>query len=66
MGRCDGNLPACAACSSVYNTECLYDLNSDHRRKGVYKKASCPIGVYKLRAPDGYAIEEADSYLIGH
>jgi hypothetical protein len=37
-GRCDGNLPACAACSSVYNTECVYDPNSDHRRKGVYKK----------------------------
>jgi hypothetical protein len=36
--RCDGNLPACAACSSVYNTECIYDPNSDHRRKGVYKK----------------------------
>ena len=38
MKRCDGNLPACAACSSVYNTECVYDPNSDHRRKGVYKK----------------------------
>ncbi|KAF2432594.1 hypothetical protein EJ08DRAFT_123005 [Tothia fuscella] len=36
--KCDGNLPACAACSSVYNTECVYDPNSDHRRKGVYKK----------------------------
>jgi hypothetical protein len=22
----------------VYNTECIYDPNSDHRRKGVYKK----------------------------
>ena len=22
----------------MYNTECVYDLNSDHRRKGVYKK----------------------------
>lgn len=38
INRCDGNLPACAACSSVYNTECVYDPNSDHRRKGVYKK----------------------------
>ncbi|KAI9821639.1 MAG: Nitrogen assimilation transcription factor nit-4 [Pycnora praestabilis] len=28
----------CAACSSVYGTECIYDPNSDHRRKGVYKK----------------------------
>ena len=36
--QCDGNTPACAACSSVYHTECVYDLNSDHRRKGVYKK----------------------------
>ncbi|KAF3938090.1 hypothetical protein ABW19_dt0205785 [Dactylella cylindrospora] len=35
---CDGNLPACAACASVYGTECIYDPNSDHRRKGVYKK----------------------------
>ncbi|KAL4802276.1 fungal-specific transcription factor domain-containing protein [Aspergillus unguis] len=36
--KCDGNLPSCAACSSVYHTECVYDPNSDHRRKGVYKK----------------------------
>jgi hypothetical protein len=35
--KCDGNLPACAACSQVYSTECIYDPNSDHRRKGVYK-----------------------------
>ncbi|KAL7271859.1 hypothetical protein RUND412_005362 [Rhizina undulata] len=36
--KCDGNIPACAACASVYHTECVYDPNSDHRRKGVYKK----------------------------
>lgn len=36
--QCDGNVPSCAACSSVYGTECIYDPNSDHRRKGVYKK----------------------------
>ncbi|PYH55920.1 putative C6 transcription factor (NirA) [Aspergillus niger CBS 101883] len=36
--KCDGNLPSCAACSSVYHTACVYDPNSDHRRKGVYKK----------------------------
>jgi hypothetical protein len=36
--KCDGNLPSCAACSSVYNTACVYDPNSDHRRKGVYRK----------------------------
>ncbi|SMY27586.1 unnamed protein product [Zymoseptoria tritici ST99CH_1A5] len=35
--KCDGNLPACAACSQVYGTDCIYDPNSDHRRKGVYK-----------------------------
>ena len=31
-------MPSCAACLSVYGTECIYDPNSDHRRKGVYKK----------------------------
>ena len=36
--QCDGTTPACSACAAVYNTECVYDLNSDHRRKGVYKK----------------------------
>ncbi|KAJ5690255.1 transcriptional regulator family: Fungal Specific TF [Penicillium macrosclerotiorum] len=36
--KCDGNLPSCAACSSVYHTPCVYDPNSDNRRKGVYKK----------------------------
>ncbi|KAJ5340762.1 hypothetical protein N7541_009886 [Penicillium brevicompactum] len=36
--KCDGNLPSCAACSSVYHTPCVYDPNSDQRRKGVYKK----------------------------
>lgn len=35
--KCDGAQPACAACSSVYGSECIYDPNSDHRRKGVYK-----------------------------
>lgn len=36
--QCDGNTPSCAACSSVYGTDCVYDPNSDHRRKGVYKQ----------------------------
>lgn len=36
--KCDGALPSCAACSSVYGTECTYDPNSDHRRKGVYRE----------------------------
>ncbi|CZR63477.1 probable pathway-specific regulatory protein nit-4 [Phialocephala subalpina] len=36
--KCDGNMPSCAACSSVYGTECVYDPTSDHRRKGVYKE----------------------------
>ncbi|CAH0021890.1 unnamed protein product [Clonostachys rhizophaga] len=35
--KCDGVVPSCAACSSVYGTECVYDPNSDHRRRGVYK-----------------------------
>ncbi|PGG97509.1 hypothetical protein AJ79_09179 [Helicocarpus griseus UAMH5409] len=36
--QCDGNTPTCAACASVYHTPCIYDPNSDHRRKGVYKQ----------------------------
>lgn len=28
------------ACSQVYGTDCVYDPNSDHRRKGVYKNES--------------------------
>ncbi|OCL08695.1 hypothetical protein AOQ84DRAFT_250760, partial [Glonium stellatum] len=36
--KCDGSTPSCSACAAVYNTECVYDPNSDHRRKGVYKK----------------------------
>ncbi|EXF86486.1 fungal specific transcription factor [Colletotrichum fioriniae PJ7] len=36
--KCDGAVPSCAACASVYGTECVYDPNSDHRRKGVYKE----------------------------
>lgn len=35
--KCDGALPSCAACASVYGTECVYDPHSDHRRKGVYR-----------------------------
>lgn len=38
--KCDGNLPKCAACASVYLTECEYAPHTDHRRKGVYKKES--------------------------
>ncbi|KAL9596782.1 MAG: hypothetical protein Q9219_005572 [cf. Caloplaca sp. 3 TL-2023] len=36
--KCDGTTPSCAACASVYGTECVYDPSSDHRRKGVYKQ----------------------------
>ncbi|EHY52842.1 hypothetical protein HRR83_007606 [Exophiala dermatitidis] len=36
--KCDGNLPKCAACASVYMTECVYAPHTDNRRKGVYKK----------------------------
>ena len=35
--KCDGALPRCAACASVYLTDCSYQQN-DARRKGVYKK----------------------------
>lgn len=36
--KCDGQQPSCAACSSVYGTECVYDPNSDLRRKGIYRE----------------------------
>ncbi|KAM0449004.1 hypothetical protein ACHAPV_007689 [Trichoderma viride] len=36
--KCDGALPSCAACASVYGTQCIYNPNSDHRRKGVYRE----------------------------
>ncbi|KAK1237767.1 hypothetical protein MKX07_003603 [Trichoderma sp. CBMAI-0711] len=36
--KCDGAVPSCAACASVYGTECVYNPNSDHRRKGVYRE----------------------------
>ncbi|KYK59620.1 pathway-specific nitrogen regulator [Drechmeria coniospora] len=40
--KCDGAHPSCAACASVYRTECIYDPTSDHRRKGVYRgKVDC-------------------------
>ncbi|KAK5711518.1 hypothetical protein LTR17_018346 [Elasticomyces elasticus] len=35
--KCDGTMDGCAACLQVYGTDCIYDPNSDHRRKGVYK-----------------------------
>ena len=41
--KCDGALPSCAACASVYGTECVYDPNSDHRRKGVYREKADPL-----------------------
>ncbi|KAF7556366.1 hypothetical protein G7046_g6313 [Stylonectria norvegica] len=36
--KCDGAVPTCASCAIVYGTECVYDPNSDHRRKGVYRE----------------------------
>lgn len=41
--KCDGALPSCAACASVYGTDCVYDPNSDHRRKGVYRERADSI-----------------------
>lgn len=36
--ECDGALPACSTCTAVYRTECTYDADSDHRRKGALKR----------------------------
>ncbi|KXT08280.1 hypothetical protein AC579_7568 [Pseudocercospora musae] len=36
--KCDGQLPSCSTCVAVYRTECTYDADSDHRRKGALKR----------------------------
>jgi hypothetical protein len=36
--QCDGEKPSCNACTSVYDTKCEYDIDSDHRRKGALKR----------------------------
>ncbi|PHH84764.1 hypothetical protein CDD83_1432 [Cordyceps sp. RAO-2017] len=54
--KCDGALPSCAACASVYGTECIYDPNSDHRRKGVYRERADSI---KARSSTLQVIVEA-------
>jgi hypothetical protein len=36
--QCDGEKPACESCSIVYKTQCTYDIDSDHRRKGALKR----------------------------
>ena len=38
MRQCDGAVPACSTCTAVYRTECNYDADSDHRRKGALKR----------------------------
>lgn len=37
-GQCDGASPACSTCLAVYQTECAYDFDGDHRRKGALKR----------------------------
>ena len=36
--QCDGGTPSCSTCTAVYHTECVYDIDSDHRRKGALKR----------------------------
>ncbi|KAI9880982.1 MAG: hypothetical protein M1830_009476 [Pleopsidium flavum] len=36
--KCDGGTPSCSTCTAVYHTECVYDIDSDHRRKGALKR----------------------------
>lgn len=36
--QCDGAVPSCSTCTAVYRTECSYDADSDHRRKGALKR----------------------------
>ncbi|KAG9525035.1 hypothetical protein KCV07_g1534, partial [Aureobasidium melanogenum] len=36
--KCDGGLPSCSTCMAVYRTDCSYDQDTDHRRKGALRK----------------------------
>lgn len=36
--QCDGGLPSCSTCLAVYRTDCSYDQDTDHRRKGALRK----------------------------
>lgn len=36
--QCDGASPACSTCVAVYRTNCAYDFDGDHRRKGALKR----------------------------
>jgi hypothetical protein len=36
--QCDGVQPSCHACTIVYGSDCFYDIDSDHRRKGALKR----------------------------
>ena len=36
--KCDSTLPSCSTCTAVYRSECSYDADSDHRRKGTLKR----------------------------
>lgn len=36
--QCDGGLPSCSTCVAVYRTDCSYDQDTDHRRKGALRK----------------------------
>lgn len=39
--------PACNACTSVYETQCYYDPDGDHRRKGALRKEIRQLKVQK-------------------
>ncbi|KAF4627841.1 hypothetical protein G7Y89_g10314 [Cudoniella acicularis] len=36
--KCNGVHPACHTCTTMYGSECYYDIDSDHRRKGALKR----------------------------
>ena len=50
--KCDGASPTCSACAKDYNTTCIYEPSTDHRRKGVYKKNSATISYSVVGAVD--------------
>lgn len=59
-------MPSCSTCTAVYRTECSYDADSDHRRKGALKRdlqslqqqnSALDVVVASLRTlPEGEAV----------
>jgi hypothetical protein len=39
ISQCDGAKPSCSTCTTIYKSECYYDIDNDNRRKGALRKS---------------------------